>query len=280
MQTLTTVDAVRALIRTWRQSEQTVAFVPTMGNLHDGHMRLVEIAHQQADRVVVSIFVNPAQFAPNEDFDSYPRTEKEDKDKLVGQGADLLFLPGVAEMYPQASQTKVSVPDLSALHCGVNRPGHFDGVALVVCKLLNIVQPDVLLLGEKDFQQLVVLRRMVLDLNLPVRVQGVATVREDSGLAMSSRNSYLSDEERTVAPLLFQCLCGAREAVLAGEPEQAMLQRQQQILSDAGFVLDYFSLCRSADLLPPDADDTDLVVMAAARLGKTRLIDNIHFSRK
>ena len=274
------IKDLRLAASEWRQSGQRIAFVPTMGNLHAGHIQLVKTAQQQADRVVVSIFVNPAQFGPNEDFASYPRTERQDQDKLTACGTDLLFLPSVNEMYPMPLQTKVSVTELSTLHCGASRPGHFDGVALVVCKLLNMVQPDLLLLGEKDFQQLAVIRTMVADLNIPVAVQGVATVREADGLAMSSRNAYLTAQQRQLAPLLYQTLCATRDAVLSDAPDyQAVMDRQAQMLQDAGFLLDYFQICRSVDLLPADDNDTELVILIAAKLGKTRLIDNIYFTR-
>jgi pantoate--beta-alanine ligase len=280
MQIVTSVAALRDVIRQWRQAGLSVGFVPTMGNLHAGHIKLVSTARQQADKVVVSVFVNPTQFGPNEDFASYPRTEQQDQEKLLASGADLLFLPSVTEIYPQATQTGISVSGLSALHCGANRPGHFDGVALVVCKLLNMVQPDLLLLGEKDFQQLTLIRQMVADLNIPVTVQGVATVREDDGLAMSSRNGYLSEQQRQQAPKLYQALCAARDDILAGYDDYpAVAEQQRQNLQQAGFAVDYFSICRSADLLPAYASDSNLLILAAARLGKTRLIDNLYFSK-
>jgi len=278
MQTVTNIEALRANIRQWRQERHSIAFVPTMGNLHAGHIKLATTAKQQADKVVVSIFVNPAQFGPNEDFASYPRTEQQDQAKLIECGTDLLFLPSVKEMYPQPVQTGISVSGLSTLHCGACRPGHFDGVALVVCKLLNIVQPDLLLLGKKDFQQLAVIRRMVADLNIPVAIQGVATVREDDGLAMSSRNGYLSVAQRQLAPLLYQTLCAARDAILAGNDDyQALVDQQRQILQQAGFAVDYFNVCRSDDLMPANPNDQSLVILLAARLGATRLIDNVSF---
>ncbi|MBD9359301.1 pantoate--beta-alanine ligase [Methylomonas fluvii] len=280
MQIVTTVAALREVIRQWRQTGHSVGFVPTMGNLHAGHIKLVSTAKKQADKVVVSIFVNPTQFGPNEDFASYPRTEQQDQEKLIASGADLLFLPAVTEMYPQAAQTGISVGSLSGLHCGANRPGHFDGVALVVCKLLNMVQPDLLLLGEKDFQQLTLIRQMVADLNIPVAVQGVTTVREDDGLAMSSRNGYLSVEQRQQAPKLYQALCKARDDILAGHDDyRAVAAQQCQNLQQAGFTVDYFSVCRSADLRPASASDANLLILAAAKLGTTRLIDNLYFSK-
>lgn len=280
MQIVTSVAALREFIRQWRQAGHSVGFVPTMGNLHAGHIKLVSSARQQADKVVVSIFVNPTQFGPNEDFASYPRTEQQDQEKLLASGADLLFLPVVTEMYPHATQTNISVGALSGLHCGASRPGHFDGVALVVCKLLNMVQPDLLLLGEKDFQQLTLIRQMVADLNIPVAVQGVATVREDDGLAMSSRNGYLSAQQRQQAPKLYQALCAARDEILAGHDDYlAVMEGQRQNLLQAGFAVDYFSICRSQDLLPANTSDLGLLILAAAKLGSTRLIDNLYFSK-
>ncbi|MCQ8182922.1 pantoate--beta-alanine ligase [Methylomonas sp. SURF-1] len=278
MQTVNNVAELRQIIRQWRQAGQSIGFVPTMGNLHAGHIRLVETAKTQADKVVVSIFVNPTQFGPNEDFDSYPRTETQDAEKLAACSADLLFLPGVAEIYPQASQTRVSVAGLSALHCGASRPGHFDGVALVVCKLLNMVQPDLLLLGEKDFQQLTLIRQMVADLNIPVTVRGVATVREADGLAMSSRNGYLNESQRQTAPALYRALISARDTVLAGAADyRAVEEGAKRALQAAGFNVDYFSVCRIADLQSAEPGDAELVVLAAAKLGSTRLIDNVYF---
>jgi pantoate--beta-alanine ligase len=280
MQTVTTIDALRSVISDWRKEDLRVAFVPTMGNLHAGHIKLIETARNFADRVVVSIFVNPTQFGPNEDFASYPRTEQQDQEKLQACGADLLFLPFVAEMYPQPNKTLISVTHLASIHCGASRPGHFDGVALVVCKLLNMVSPDVLLLGVKDFQQLAVIRQMVSDLNMSVTIHGVPTVREVDGLAMSSRNGYLSATERQIAPMLYQVLCQVRQAILSGVSDyQALLFEQVQRLQQADFTVDYFQVCRQDDLLPAAATDLNLVILIAAKLGKTRLIDNIHFSR-
>lgn len=279
MQTVTTIDALRSAISLWRIEEQRIAFVPTMGNLHAGHIKLIETARQYAERVVVSIFVNPTQFGPNEDFASYPRTEQQDQEKLQACGADLLFLPSLVQMYPQPIKTHISVTHLASLHCGASRPGHFDGVALVVCKLLNMVSPDALLLGEKDFQQLAVIRQMVSDLNMPVTIHGVPTVREADGLAMSSRNGYLSAAERQTAPMLYQVLCKVRQAILSGVSDyQTLLLEQGQALQQAGFVVDYLQVCRQDDLSSATLADPDLVVLIAAKLGKTRLIDNIRFS--
>ena len=281
MQTITTIKALRGCIRQWRQAGQSIAFVPTMGNLHAGHIQLVTAAKQKADKAVASIFFNPAQFGPNEDFDSYPRTELQDQTKLQECGADMLFLRSITEMYPQPLLTGISVSGLSTMHCGAGRPGHFDGVALIVCKLLNLVQPDLLLLGEKDFQQLTLIRRMIADLNIPVEIQGVATVREADGLAMSSRNAYLSSSQRRLAPKLYHALCAARDEILSGNNDcQAVADQQRQILQQTGFTVDYFNICRSADLLPANQDDQNLVILLAARLGTTRLIDNVYFCKQ
>lgn len=280
MLTISTIADLRQTIHDWRRSGLKIAFVPTMGNLHDGHLQLVEAARKLGDKVVVSIFVNPTQFGPNEDYARYPRTERQDADKLAAAHTDLLFLPTVDEIYPQQPQTSISVAGLSALHCGACRPGHFDGVALVVCKLLNMVQPDQLLLGEKDFQQLAVIRRMVADLNIPVQIHGVPTVRESSGLAMSSRNSYLTSDEKNLAPLLYRAISTVRNEILNGNNDYAgLVSREVGTLQHAGFAIDYFEVCRATDLLPADANDTQLVILIAAKLGKTRLIDNIHFDK-
>ncbi len=279
MQIVSTVSECRRIIKAWQRAGDRVAFVPTMGNLHDGHIKLVTEAKKQAERVVVSIFVNPTQFGPGEDFDSYPRTEIEDQAKLNAAGADLLFLPTVTDIYAPDAKTTVSVSGLSTVYCGAARPGHFDGVATVVCKLFNIVQPDLALFGRKDFQQLAVIRTMVRDLNIPVNIIGVDTVREPGGLAMSSRNGYLSAQEQQIAPQLYQILCHARDAVLAGQPVADIEQHALSSLQAAGFAPDYFAVCRSQDLAKTRAEDTELVLLVAARLGKTRLIDNIAFSR-
>lgn len=275
-----TVSELRDAVKAWRSTGQSVALVPTMGNLHAGHLALVHEAQKKADRVVVSVFVNPTQFGVGEDFETYPRTEREDQQKLTASGTDLLFLPAVSDVYVQDAKTVVSVTCLSEWYCGASRPGHFDGVATVVCKLFNIVQPDVALFGLKDFQQLTVIRTMVRDLNIPVEIIGVETVREASGLAMSSRNGYLSAEEKTVAAKLYQSLCDAREAVLAGRKSYQEIERRALLfLQESGFQPDYFSVCRMSDLKKAGVDDVELVLLTAARLSKTRLIDNICFSR-
>ena len=262
---------------------ERVAFVPTMGNLHDGHLELVRRGRALAPRVVVSIFVNPLQFGPGEDLASYPRTLARDSELLAAAGADLLFAPSAETMYPRppAEQTRVEVPGLSDILCGASRPGHFVGVSTVVCKLFNMVRPDLALFGEKDFQQLAVIRRMVDDLCIPVEVVGVPTVREADGLAMSSRNGYLSAEERERAPALHRALQALTQAVEAGGSDLAALERAAAARIDAaGLRTDYVSVRRVRDLaLPGDADE-DLVVLAAAYLGRARLIDNLRVERR
>jgi len=280
MHTVNTVEALRTLINTWKAAGNSIAFVPTMGNLHAGHCQLVKAAKEKADKVVVSIFVNPTQFGAGEDFDSYPRTEAQDHEKLRAINTDLVFQPSVSEMYSPDAKTVVSVTGLSELYCGAYRVGHFDGVATVVCKLFNMVQPNVALFGLKDFQQLAVIRTMVKDLNVPVDIIGIETVREASGLAMSSRNSYLNQAEQQLAPLLYQSLCAARDAILAGNDNYAVIEQHAlSSLQQSGFSPDYFRVCRSNDLAPAQIDDTDLVLLVAAKLGKTRLIDNLCFSK-
>ncbi len=280
MLTITTIAKLQHSVKSWRNQGLSIAFVPTMGNLHDGHIELVRQAVERADKVVVSIFVNPTQFGVGEDFSSYPRTEQEDAAKLLAAKADLLFLPAVAEMYPQTQTVTVSVPELSAIHCGEFRSGHFDGVATVVTKLLNIVQPDMALFGEKDFQQLAVIKQLVAQLNSPVKIITVPTIRETDGLAMSSRNTYLTAEQRAMAPSLYQSLLAARDAALASTADFQFIQQQQiHFLQQKGFEVDYFSICRAVDLQAAQATDQDLVILAAAKLGKPRLIDNILFCR-
>lgn len=281
MQTVSRIENLTALVKDWKQSGLTIGFVPTMGNLHAGHLKLVATAKEKADKVVVSIFVNPTQFGVGEDFDSYPRTETQDAKLLAAQNVDVLFLPDVAEIYHRKAQTLILVKELSQLYCGMSRPGHFDGVATVVCKLFNIVQPDKAFFGEKDFQQLAIIRTMVRDLNMPVEIHSVATVREADGLAMSSRNGYLTAEQRAIAAKLYQTLCVARDEVLAEKGDFSLIEQQQtRALNNAGFSVDYFSICNADDLSPAKAMDNSLVILAAARLGKTRLIDNIQFKIK
>ncbi len=272
------IQELRAIVQAWRRAGDRTAFVPTMGNLHAGHIELVRQARGLADRVVVSIFVNPLQFGVNEDFASYPRTLDEDRQQLGQVGTDLVFIPAVATVYPdgQEVQTRVLVPGLSGILCGASRPGHFEGVATVVCKLFNLVQPDLAVFGEKDFQQLSIIRRMVRDLCLPIEILGVPTLREVDGLAMSSRNGYLTPSERRQAPALYRVLRGLAERVRAGDRDFPRLEREGiEALTAEGFRPDYLSLRRIEDLQPPGVDDQRLILLAAAFLGRTRLIDNL-----
>jgi pantoate--beta-alanine ligase len=275
------VAAIRSMVDEWKREGARVAFVPTMGNLHAGHLELVKRARAAAERVVASIFVNPMQFGAGEDFEAYPRTLEKDRKLLADQGAELLFAPAAATVYPrgQGRQTRVEVPGLSDILCGANRPGHFVGVATVVCKLFNMVQPDLAVFGEKDFQQLLVIRRMVEDLCIPVDVRGVATVREADGLAMSSRNLYLGPEERARAPQLYRTLRRAGERLRAGAASGEVERLGASELASAGLDADYFGVRRAGDLQPVGAGDRDLVVLAAARLGSARLIDNLRVER-
>ncbi len=271
------IAAVRQQVATWRQAGERIALVPTMGNLHQGHIILVEQAQALAERAVVSVFVNPTQFGPNEDFNSYPRTLDEDSKKLQAVGADLVFAPSAAEVYPRGVEqtTQVTVPSLSRLLCGASRPVHFSGVTQVVAKLLNMVQPDVAVFGEKDRQQLLIIRHMVDDLNIPVEIAGAPIVREADGLAMSSRNRYLTTEERQIAPTLQATIASVARRIRSGERDYPTIRKEaEQALESAGFRPDYFQVCRADDLSEPTADDTDLAIFAAAWLGQARLIDN------
>ena len=281
MELVEQIPTLRARVATWRRADQRVAFVPTMGNLHAGHLALVREALRLADRVVVSIFVNPLQFGPTEDFGAYPRTLEQDCALLEAAGTHLLFAPPVAAVYPrgQAGQTRVEVPGISDILCGASRPGHFVGVATVVCKLFNMVQPDLAVFGEKDFQQLLVIRLMTQDLSLPVAIQGLATVREPDGLAMSSRNGYLTREERARAPALYQTLLRAGERLRAGVAIAEVERLAAEEISAAGFGPDYCSVRRAGDLALAGSEDRELVVLVAARLGRARLIDNLGVRR-
>lgn len=281
MITVRSADDLRARVREWRTRENRIAFVPTMGNLHAGHLQLVRRARATADRVVVSIFVNPMQFGPGEDFASYPRTLEADRAAVMEADADLLFVPDVEVVYPRdlEQMTRVEVPALGTILCGASRPEHFAGVTTVVAKLFNLVQPDSAVFGEKDYQQLVIIRRMVEDLGIPVSIEGIATVREPDGLAMSSRNRYLEPRERAIAPGLYQVLREAGDRLGAGERDYgAVEQGALETLARAGFEPDYVSIRRATDLEPPVSSDKVLRVLAAARLGRARLIDNIEIT--
>jgi pantoate--beta-alanine ligase len=272
------VDAVRRQVLDWRAEGGRIALVPTMGNLHDGHLSLVRLAREQARRVVVSVFVNPSQFGPGEDLEAYPRTPDEDRAALEGEGADLLFMPTPEAIYPFGveAMTRVSVPGLSAVLCGASRPGHFDGVTTVVCRLLNIVQPDIAVFGQKDYQQLLIVQRMVTDLHLPVRIQAAPIQREADGLAMSSRNRYLQGDDRARAPAIHAALRKTVRAIGQGRRDFATLEAEGAAeLMAAGMRADYFAVRRAADLGAPDSMATRLVVLAAAYCGPARLIDNV-----
>ena len=278
MELITTVAEVRARIREWRAAGQRIAFVPTMGNLHAGHMSLLAAARYRAERVIASVFVNPLQFGPAEDFAAYPRTLDEDRRLLEQAHCDLLFAPGVEQMYPDggAQPTVITVRGLASVLCGQFRPGHFDGVATVVAKLFNIVMPDVAVFGEKDYQQFVIIRRMTGDLLLPVEIVGAPTVRAPDGLALSSRNRYLSPKEREIAPAIHRALQSAAQRIDSGERDYLKIESGGwQALAVAGLRPDYFAVRDAADLHPPRAASRELVVLTAARLGKARLIDNL-----
>lgn len=266
------------LIKEWRLNEDHVALVPTMGNLHNGHLSLVELARENAERVVVSIFVNPTQFGEGEDFDDYPRTLDRDTLRLKNTRADVIFAPDVDTMYPFGLElaTRVSVPGLTENFCGASRPGHFDGVTTVVARLFAIVQPDVAVFGQKDYQQQLVIRHMTTDLSLPISIITGETVRDEDGLAMSSRNGYLDDEERKRAPLLYTTLQWVGKELQNGRRNFGDLEVDAiRRLTDGGFDVDYFAIRRAQNLEQPDRDCDELVILAAARLGGARLIDNI-----
>jgi pantoate--beta-alanine ligase len=268
---------LRAAVAADKRAGKRIAFVPTMGNLHEGHLQLVHRAQKEADIVIVSIFVNPLQFGPTEDLDKYPRTLAADKEKLFAAGVQYLFTPAVEEIYPagMTAQTKVSVPELSETLCGASRPGHFTGVATVVSKLFQIAQPDVAVFGEKDFQQLAIIRKMTSDLCMPIEIIGVQTARTTDGLALSSRNGFLSDAQRQLAPALHNALQECREAIACGFDSYQELEHAMEVLRDAGFRPDYFSVRDARTLGAVTADTEKVVVLGAAYLGSTRLIDNV-----
>ncbi|MEZ2746668.1 pantoate--beta-alanine ligase [Halopseudomonas bauzanensis] len=281
MNTLHSIAQLRAALARARQENKRIGLVPTMGNLHEGHIALVAKALQRTDYVVVSIFVNPLQFGANEDLDSYPRTLAEDQRKLLDAGAHMVFAPNVSEMYPEGmdGHTLISVPVVSEGLCGASRPGHFNGVSTVVGKLLNIVQPDLAVFGEKDFQQLAVIRKMAHDLCLPAQIMGAPIVRAEDGLALSSRNGYLSEEQRRIAPHLHQTLQQIQQQLESGRRDfPAIIEEARLALVEAGFQPDYLDLREAETLQPVAADTQDVVILAAAFLGTTRLIDNLRVS--
>ena len=272
---------LQSAIQGFRQSGQSIAFVPTMGNLHEGHLDLVRKGRALCDVVIVSIFVNPLQFGPSEDLDAYPRTMAADKEKLFSEGVQVLYAPGVEDIYPEgmAAQTQVHVPDLGDTLCGGSRPGHFDGVTTVVSKLFNIVQPDMAIFGEKDFQQLSIVRKMVQDLCMPIEIVGVTTHRDEDGLAMSSRNGYLTRAQRQVAPVLHQTLNSCREAIACGFDNFLQLESHARMqLLQAGFEPDYFAIRDARTLRAVTENTEEIAILAAARLGATRLIDNVRLA--
>ncbi len=274
MQTVRQIDDLRQALDAFRSEGARLAFVPTMGALHDGHMALVEAAKRAGDRVIVSIFVNPIQFGPNEDLAKYPRRDQADSRLLANAGVDLLWMPTPEIMYPEGFATSVRVAGVSEPLDGAHRPGHFDGVATVVSKLFHQVQPDVALFGEKDWQQLQVIRRMVADLDMPIDIQGVPTQREDDGLALSSRNAYLMPEDRTRAVALPRALGAAAKTIGEGGDRDAALAQAQESLTAAGFEVDYVALVDAESLAAP-VEGRPMRLLAAARIGGTRLIDNI-----
>ena len=278
MDTVSSITDLRRIVYDVRSAGHRIGLVPTMGNLHAGHTGLAKLAREKTKFVVASIFVNPLQFGPDEDFPSYPRTPDADADLLATADVDLLFMPGIDDMYPAAAHnvTTVSVPDISGRLCGASRPGHFNGVATVVARLFNLVMPHAAVFGEKDFQQLLIIRRMVADLAFNIEIVSMPTVRELDGLAMSSRNRYLDPGQRAVAPLLYQVLNDAAGEVAAGKTDFRALEREAvERLANAGFEPEYCSICRQQDLVEARNSADSLRVLAAARLGKARLIDNI-----
>ena len=280
MKTETSIQGLTASLAPARANRKIIGFVPTMGNLHQGHLNLVREARKLCDVVVVSIFVNPIQFGPNEDFDNYPRTLDQDSQLLADVGCDIIFAPSVEQMYGKHPRlTNISVGGITEDLCGLQRPGHFDGVAVVVTKLFNMVQPDYAFFGQKDYQQLAVIRQLVQDLNIPLEVIGVPIVRAADGLALSSRNGYLSEEQRSIAPKIYQLLKQAEVGLGEGQSLSQVLANISTELTQAGFVVDYVE-ARQPNLQPIEEFDRDLVLFIAAKLGSTRLIDNLHINFK
>ncbi len=277
MKTVSQIDELRHIIKSWHQQGLTVAFVPTMGNLHAGHISLITEAHKHADKVVASIFVNPMQFGANEDIDNYPRTLEADQQQLINAKTDLLFTPTPDVIYPKGldKQSYIEVPNVSEGYCGESRPGHFRGVATVVCKLFNLVQPDVACFGLKDYQQVQVIQTMVEDLSMPIKIVPVETVREASGLALSSRNGYLTEEELKVAPALSQNIQWLAEQIKTDNDFIGLARKAASFIDNAGLKTDYIHICHARTLQPASEDDKNLVILAAAHCGKARLIDNL-----
>jgi len=277
----TSVTELRQFVQHWKDHDQSIAFIPTMGNLHAGHLSLIEKGQSLSDRTICSIFVNPMQFGPNEDWDHYPRTLEKDIALLEASGCDLVYLPAASELYPEGLEriSHVQVTDLTDHYEGAHRPGHFTGVATVVLKLFNIVKPDVSVFGKKDYQQYRVISKMVEDFNLEVQIIGQETTREVSGLATSSRNQYLDDAQKEKAALIYQVLQQTAQQIDKGERDFETLQaRAIHDLDDAGFKTGYFCICNADNLLPATTEDRDLVILVTAALGPTRLLDNIEIS--
>ena len=272
------VSELRQYVQHWKDHKQSIAFVPTMGNLHEGHLSLITKGQSLCDRSICSIFVNPMQFGPNEDFNHYPRTLDTDIELLESVGCDLVYLPTASELYPQGLEniSQVIVTDLTDTFEGAHRPGHFTGVATIVAKLFNIVKPDISVFGKKDFQQYCVIKKMTQDLNLDVEIIGQETTREASGLATSSRNQYLSEDQKTLAALIYQTLQDSAASISAGETDFDKLEKQAtERLNQAGFDTDYFNICNADTLKSATTEDKKLVILVTARLGETRLLDNI-----
>ena len=275
MKTETTIQGLTASLSPARAARKIIGFVPTMGNLHEGHLNLVREARKICDVVVVSIFVNPIQFGPNEDFENYPRTLEQDSHLLADVGCDIVFAPSVEQMYGNKPRlTNITVSEITNDLCGLQRPGHFDGVAVVVTKLFNMVQPNFAFFGQKDYQQLAVIRQFVRDLNIPLEVIGVPITRAEDGLALSSRNGYLTEEQRKIAPAIYQSLKAAEQELQNGVALAEVLENMKQKLTQAGFIVDYVE-ARTPELQKIEAFDQDVVLFVAAKLGTTRLIDNL-----
>ncbi len=272
------ISELRQYVQHWKDHKQSIAFVPTMGNLHQGHMSLIEKGMSLCDRSICSIFVNPMQFGPNEDFNHYPRTLDQDIALLESVGCDLAYMPTASELYPQGLEniSQIIVTDLTETYEGAHRPGHFTGVATIVAKLFNIVKPDISVFGKKDYQQYCVIKKMAQDLNLDVEIIGQETAREPSGLATSSRNQYLNEEQESKAGLIYATLQQAADKILKGENNFALVEKQAlEQLQQVGFDTDYFNICNADTLKPATSEDRKLVILVTTRLGNTRLLDNI-----
>lgn len=281
MHTISNKRPLRDLLQEARLAGKTIGLVPTMGNLHDGHLQLVKEAKTKADFVVCTIFVNPLQFGPNEDLDAYPRTLGEDIAKLASVDCDCLFIPAVSELYSGnlGEQSTVHVPELTTLYCGKSRPGHFEGVATIVCKLFNLVQPNIAVFGLKDYQQFLVIRKMIADLEFDIALVGVEIQREAHGLALSSRNRYLNDEQQQKAALIYQSLLDIEKRIRKGNLNFADLEALAiQRLNDSGFKVDYFSICNANTLQAASKQDREFAILAAVQVGPSRLLDNVRFT--